>query len=103
MSPSIITDFEFRCQLCSHPQIASVDDASSVVTCGGCGKSCIVPEPDSDWQDEDVAQKPSRDTGFSYEAYKAAMLKEDSCLSLRDAEQQLKQDLAVPLSEIQDM
>jgi uncharacterized RDD family membrane protein YckC len=103
MSPSTATDFEFRCQLCSHTQIASVDDAGGIVTCGGCGRSCIVPEPDSNWPDEDVVQKPSRETGFSYEAYKAALLQEDNCVSFRDAEQQLKHDLAVPLSEIHDM
>lgn len=50
-----------------------------------------------------MAQEPSRDSGFSYEAYKAALLQADSSVSLRDAEQQLKQDLDVPLSEIRDM
>jgi uncharacterized RDD family membrane protein YckC len=105
MSTSTAIEFEFRCQLCSHTQIASMDDAGSVVTCGGCGRSCIVPEADSNSQDDEVAQEPSRESGFSYEAYKAAMLREDSdnTISLRDAEQQLKQDLAIPLSEMRDM
>ncbi|HRX82583.1 MAG TPA: RDD family protein [Pirellulaceae bacterium] len=62
-----------------------------------------MPEPESGRQDDEVEQESSCASGFSYEAYKAALLQEDNTMSIRDAEQQLKQDLDVPLSEIRDM
>lgn len=97
------TTFEFKCQKCTHPQEASVADSGTIAHCCNCGKPCIVPEPNSDW--DEIADEPTSDSSgaFSYDAYKASLLQEDAQLQTLQAEQQLQRELEVPLSQVHDM
>ncbi|MCA9119838.1 MAG: RDD family protein [Planctomycetaceae bacterium] len=104
MPTASATELEFLCQKCSHVQLTSIDNAGSIVACASCGKPCLVPEDNSAWQHESYqsAPAPSPDTGFSYEAYKASMLNEEATVDTINYERQLKQEMHVPLSEMQD-
>ncbi len=98
-----LTTVEFTCPKCAQPQEALVADSGTIMACTNCGKSCIVPEPNSNW--DSTVEEPASESseGFSYDAYKAAMLQEAEDDQGWQAEQQLQNVFDAPTDQVYDM
>ncbi len=103
MPTANLATVDFTCPKCAQPQEASVADSGTIMACTNCGKSCIVPEPNSSWDSATEGPTSDANEGFSYDAYKAAMLQEAEDDQGWQAEQQVQNVLDAPISQVYDM